>query len=124
MRDVITVVVLFPLGMGSGENYPPQAILKGHYRRFVRDLIPAYDVYLNDVAYWHNVPAPVWDYTLGGYAVLKKWLSYREKRVLGRDLTPEEARTFTGIARRIAAILLLHPDLDANYQAVKQNVHR
>jgi hypothetical protein len=40
------------------------------------------DVYLNDRAYWKNVPAKVWEYTLGGYQVLKKWLSYREKALL------------------------------------------
>jgi len=83
----------------------------------------AYDVYLSDVAYWHNVPAEVWEYKLGGYQVLKKWLSYREKRVLGRDLRPEEARTFTAIARRIAAILNLHAELDDNYTRIKQNVY-
>ena len=26
---------------------------------------------LNDRAYWHNVPAAVWNYKLGGYQVLK-----------------------------------------------------
>ena len=36
------------------------------------------DVFLNDAAYWRNVPRRVWEYTLGGYQVLKKWLSYRE----------------------------------------------
>ena len=81
-------------------------------------------MYLNDVAYWHNVPAEVWEYALGGYPVLKKWLSYREKRVLGRDLRPEEARAFTGIARRIAAIIALYPELDANYRAVKGNPNK
>ena len=45
------------------------------------------DVYLNDRAYWRNVPATIWDYKLGGYQVLKKWLSYRERDVLGRALT-------------------------------------
>lgn len=80
----------------------------------------ACDVYLNEVAYWRRVPEEVWEYTLGGYPVLKKWLSYRERDVLGRDLRPEEARAFSQIARRIAAIIALHPDLDANYQAVKR----
>lgn len=83
----------------------------------------SYDIYLNDVAYWHNVPLAVWDYTLGGYPVLKKWLSYREKDVLGRDLRPDEARTFTEIARRIAAIIALHPDLNASYQTVKNSTY-
>ena len=36
------------------------------------------DVYLNDVAYWKNIPLRVWEYTIGGYQVIKKWLSYRE----------------------------------------------
>ena len=31
---------------------------------------------------WSNVPAAVWNYKLGGYQVLKKWLSYRESKVL------------------------------------------
>ena len=66
-----------------------------------------FDVYLNDRAYWRNVPAAVWNYKLGGYQVLKKWLSYRESKVLGRSLLPEEVLHFTDTARRIAAILQL-----------------
>ncbi len=66
-----------------------------------------FDIYLNDRAYWRNVPAAVWSYKLGGYQVLKKWLSYRERKVLGRALLPEEVQHFTDTARRIAAILLL-----------------
>ena len=66
-----------------------------------------FDVYLNERAYWRNVPAAVWNYQLGGYQVLKKWLSYRESKVLGRPLQPEEVQHFTDTARRIAAILQL-----------------
>ncbi|MCY3657285.1 MAG: N-6 DNA methylase [Chloroflexi bacterium] len=65
------------------------------------------DISLNERAYWRNVPAAVWDYKLGGYQVLKKWLSYRESAVLDRALRPEEVQHFTDTARRIAAILLL-----------------
>jgi hypothetical protein len=79
-----------------------------------------YDVYLNTTAYWRNIPARVWDYTIGGYQVIKKWLSYRERALLGRALTVDEAREVTHIARRIAAIILLSPALDANYLVVKQ----
>ena len=66
-----------------------------------------FDIHLNDRAYWRNVPAAVWSYKLGGYQVLKKWLSYRERGVLGRALRPEEVQHFTDTARRIAAILKL-----------------
>lgn len=75
------------------------------------------DVFLNDRACWRNIPTRVWNYTLGGYQVIKKWLSYREKALLGRSLKPEEARTVTQIARRIAAIVLMEAELDRNYRA-------
>ena len=64
-----------------------------------------FDIHLNDNAYWRNIPAAVWNYKLGGYQVLKKWLSYRESRVLGRPLLPEEVQHFTDTARRIGGIL-------------------
>ena len=61
--------------------------------------------YLDRLGAWSNVPAAVWTYKLGGYQVLKKWLSYRERSVLDRALAPQEVQRFTEIARRIAAIL-------------------
>ena len=66
-----------------------------------------FDVYLNERAYWRNVPAAVWNYQLGGYQVLKKWLSYRESKVLGRPLQAEEVQHFTDTARRISTIAQL-----------------
>ena len=66
-----------------------------------------FDVYLNDRAYWRNVPSNVWGYKLGGYQVLKKWLSYRERKVLGRSLRPEEVQRFAEVGRRVSAILSL-----------------
>ena len=65
-----------------------------------------FDVYLNGETFWRNIPAAVWDYRLGGYQILKKWLSYREREVLGRRLRTEEVQHFTDTARRIAALLL------------------
>ncbi len=81
------------------------------------------DIYLNNVAYWKNIPALVWEYTIGGYQVIKKWLSYRERELLGRDLSTDEVDEVTSMARRIAAIILLEPALDANYQAVKKSTY-
>ena len=66
-----------------------------------------FDIYLNGNAFWRNVPAAVWRYKLGGYQVLKKWLSYRERAVLGRALLPEEVLYFAEVARRIGAILMV-----------------
>ena len=66
-----------------------------------------FDIQLNDNAFWRNIPATVWHYKLGGYQVLKKWLSYREHDVLGRALSPDEVQHFTNTVRRIAGILVV-----------------
>ena len=78
-----------------------------------------YDVFLNGNVCWRNVPENVWGFYIGGYQVIKKWLSYRERGILGRGLTIDEVREVTGTARRIAAILLLGPSLDKNYEVAK-----
>ena len=64
-----------------------------------------FDVHLNARAFWRNVPATVWSYKLGGYQVLKKWLSYRERAILGRAIKPEEVQHFADTARRVSAIV-------------------
>ena len=113
----------FELSAGWGHFGSGQAVMPGQgrveerpYTSDERDALDdgvlvlgdtTFDVYLNDRAYWRNVPSAVWNYKLGGYQVLKKWLSYRESKVLGRLLLPEEIQHFTDTARRIAAMLRL-----------------
>ena len=81
------------------------------------------DVYLNEKAYWRNVPANVWGYFIGGYQVIKKWLSYREQELLGRALTADEAHEVTATACRLAAMVLLQPALDDNYRRVAASTY-
>ena len=113
----------FSLTAGWGHFGSGQAVMPGQGRAVERDytaderaaLGPAiqtlgdttFDIYLNDRAYWRNIPSTVWTYKLGGYQVLKKWLSYREQKVLSRPLHPEEVQHLTNTTRRIAAILML-----------------
>ncbi len=111
----------FALTAGWGHFGSGQAVMPGQGRAVKRPYTPdeqaalaktapalgdtTFDIYLNDVAYWRNVPAAVWTYKLGGYQVLKKWLSYREQKVLGRTLKLDEVQHFTNTARRIGGIL-------------------
>ena len=111
----------FALTVGWGRNGSGEAVMPGLGRSMERaysaeerpalgasvDVLgeSTFDIYLNSRAFWRNVPAAVWTYKLGGYQVLKKWLSYRERNVMGRPLTEAEARHFSGMARRIAALL-------------------
>jgi hypothetical protein len=50
-------------------------------------------------------------------------LATRELELLSRPLTPDEAREVMNMARRIAAIVLLEPALDVNYQTVKADTY-
>jgi hypothetical protein len=77
-----------------------------------------FDVYLNGSTFWTAIPAAAWNYDLGGYQVLKKWLSYRELPLLNRPLRSDESDYFAQVVRRITAILLLGPALDASYKAI------
>ena len=99
---------------GKGKTEPRAAGL--HEQSAGSGPSPTLDVYLNATAYWKNIPQRVYDFTIGGYQVIKKWLSYREQRVLGRPLTLVEIIEVTAMARRLAALVLLQPRLDENYR--------
>ena len=75
------------------------------------------DIYLNEQLLWRNVPSDVWQYTIGGFQVLKKWLSYRADAVIERPLSLEEINYFRDTARRLAALRLMADELDENYRA-------
>jgi hypothetical protein len=79
------------------------------------------DVFLNDRVFWRNFPSGVWDFHIGGYQVIKTWLSYRERSLLGRSLRLEETTEVGTTARRLAALALLQPALNENYLRVRKN---
>ena len=113
----------FALMAGWGHYGSGDAVMPGQGRLVERPYTPeeraamgnglpvfgetTFDIYLNARAFWRNIPAHVWTYKLGGYQVLKKWLSYREREILGRMLTPEDVQHFTDTARRIGAIVVV-----------------
>jgi hypothetical protein len=51
-------------------------------------------------------------------------VSYREASILGRPLKADEVAYVSEMVRRVAAILLLGPALDANYHAAKASAVR
>lgn len=123
----------FELGAGWGRRGKDGVVMPGKGKIIERDATPAehhpvfgkrtLDIYLNDSACWSNIPIPVWELHIGGYQVIKKWLSYRESQVLGRALTIEEIEYVTNMARRLAALVLMREELDANYEAVKADTY-
>ena len=112
----------FAVTMGWGHFGTGDAVMPGQGRVVERSYMPeelvalgetvatlgetTFDVYLNARTFWRNVPASVWRYKLGGYQVLKKWLSYRERSILNRPLKPEEIQHFADTSRRISTMVL------------------
>jgi len=94
------------------DAYPDSAQLLGN---------ETLDIPLNDVAYWSNVPSPVWEYVIGGYQVLKKWLSYREMEITGQSLDSASVDQFKDIVCRLTLLVLLQPQLDDNYSKIADN---
>ena len=121
---------------GQGKVYPNRGLL-GEVREWTAEesrgwgaaereaLGGALDVYLNgelgDGTHWSGVPEAAWNFHIGDYPVAKKWLSYRQVSVLGRDLRDEEALHFTGMIRRLSGLVLLGKELDENYRAARDS---
>lgn len=79
------------------------------------------DVFLNDETHWKAVPLKVWEFYIGGYQVIKKWLAYREEEILGRALHRDEAREVTSMVRRMTEIVLMTDQLDENYRQCRDS---
>lgn len=113
----------FAMTTGWGHYGRGNAVMPGQGRSVERPYMPGewealsdtlsalgettFDIFLNGRAFWRNIPAAVWAYRLGGYQVLKKWLSYRERDILGRPLKLEEVCHFVDTARSIGALLTI-----------------
>ena len=74
------------------------------------------DLYLNDDVFLAHVPRAVWQFELGGYPVIKKWLGYRHIERLHRPLTLAEARHLRSIVQRLTALIAMGPTLDRLYE--------
>ena len=55
----------------------------------------AFDAYPHDHAFRRNASVAVRCHSLGGYRILRKWLSYRERTILSRPLAAGVASSAT-----------------------------
>lgn len=77
------------------------------------------DLYLSEGVWLSHVPVRVFQHELGGYPVVKKWLGYRDAgRRGGQPLSLDELDHLRSIVHRLAALLALHPELDAVYEKI------
>jgi predicted helicase len=69
--------------------------------------LPGY-VYINTRQYFGGIPAPVWSFKVGGYAVCEKWLKDRK----GRVLSSEDINHYQRVIVALQATLRLMAEID------------
>ncbi len=75
-------------------------------------------VYVNKTQYFEPVPLELWEYQIGGYQVLAKWLKDRRER----RLTLEEIKTYCRVVTAIQRTIALQEEIDALYPEAESQI--
>jgi hypothetical protein len=75
-------------------------------------------VYINRNQYFEPVPQEVWEYQIGGYQVLDKWLKDRKER----RLSLEEIKTYCRVVTAIQRTIALQEEVDALYPEAETHI--
>ncbi len=94
---------------GEGDNFTVEKIRYDAKNR---------QVYINPDKYFTGIYPELWNYYIGGYQVLGKWLKDRK----GRELTSEEIRTYQKIATALHHTIGLQAEIDKIYEQVEEEV--
>lgn len=84
---------------------------------------PIYDqgksrIYINETQYFENIKIHIWEYQLGGYQVLHKWLKDRKKR----KLSFEEIKHYCKIVTAISSTIKIQKEIDKLYPKVEKKI--
>jgi len=106
--------------MKSKELQNPIAKFQGHGDDTVKKI--AYQeearVYINQTQFFEGVERDVWEYLIGGYQVLSKWLKYRK----GRTLSFEDIKHFCKVATVLKRTVEIQDEIDKLYPNVEKDV--
>jgi predicted helicase len=75
-------------------------------------------VYINDNQYFTNVEPEIWNYFIGGYQVLNKWLKDRK----GKYLTDDEIKTYIKIIEALKQTFILQKEINKLYPEVEKKL--
>lgn len=75
-------------------------------------------VYINEAQYFTNIEPEVWNYLIGGYQVLNKWLKDRKRKYL----TDEEIKTYIKIIEALKQTIKIQKEIDKLYLKVEKNL--
>jgi predicted helicase len=75
-------------------------------------------VYINHTQYFSSIDKEIWEYHIGGYQVMAKWLKDRKKH----PLSLEDIRHYIKIARALQLTLQYQDKIDKLYPGVEKNL--
>lgn len=75
-------------------------------------------VYINETQYFTNVEPELWNYFIGGYQVLNKWLKDRK----GKYLTDEEIKTYIKIVEALKQTITIQKEIDKLYPKIEKGL--
>lgn len=75
-------------------------------------------VHINETQYFAPISQDLWEYQIGGYQVLEKWLKDRKERTLGTD----EIRTYCRIVTALHRTIEIQDEIDALYPRVEADI--
>jgi len=75
-------------------------------------------VYVNKTQYFEPVPLELWEYQIGGYQVLAKWLKDRREQPLNLG----EIKTYCRVATAIHRTITLQEEIDALYPEAESRI--
>lgn len=84
---------------------------------------PLYDeetdrLYINEAQYFEGITRNVWEYRIGGYQALSKWLKYRK----GRKLSLENIKHFCRVVTALKGTIEIQREIDELYPDVEKSV--
>lgn len=75
-------------------------------------------VYINDTQYFEGVKSEVWNYQIGGYQVLDKWLKDRK----AKELSAEDIKHYCQVAAALAQTIKTQKQIDKFYPEIEDNL--
>ncbi len=85
----------------------------------INDLVGG-DVWINESQHFDGVNGFLWNYYIGGYQVLYKWLKDRKRRVL----STEDIKNYLQVATAIHYTILIQKEIDKLYPEVEKSLIR
>jgi len=79
-------------------------------------------IYINEKQYFEPIEKETWEYMIGGYQVLDKWLKDRNIKKLNRGLNPDEIKHYCKVATAIKKTIEIQKEIDKIYSKVEKNL--